>query len=558
MIQKKSSFTIKQISEMFSVTENTVRNWGKEGKITPKRVRKGKREDRVFDEKDIKEIISKGLAKLVNVDSEKMSLEELESFLWSSADILRNRVNAASYSKYIFGLLFYKRISDVWKEEYDETFKKYGDVALANDPVYHKIQLPKNVNWSTVVDSPPNKMGERINENLKRITKENKPSLDRIFDKLDFAEKEIFSDEVLQELVNHFSKQNFGNDNYPSDMLGDAFEFIIKKFADDGGATAGQHYSPRGVERMIIQILNPDEKDKIYDPSVGSGGFLLEANNYLKDKYDDGEIKAYLYGQELNLETYSIAKINMFLHNIEYADIRQGDTLSDPKFKDKEEFEVVVSNFPYSVKQWSVEKFKSKHGSEYETPPKGNADYAFIIHIIQSLSKNGKAGIVVPHGVLLRSNTEKRIREKIIKEDLIEAVIGMPPNLFYGTSIPVAILILNKNKVAERKNKILFINASDLYKPERNKNVFEEKHIKEVLNIFTKYKKKEKFCSVKSVKDIEKNDYSLNINLYVNSSKKEEEIDIKATLKEESGIDKELKKVEKDMKENLKILGFNK
>ena len=549
-------YNISQFAKIFNITEQTVRNWEKENKVKGDRKKVGSREDRIFTDKHVKNVLEQKLAKLVNPNtSEKMTLSELESFLWSTADILRGRVNAANYSKYIFGLLFYKRISDVWNEEYEEVMKEYEDKDLANDSAYHKVQLPKKAKWSKLIEVSPNKLGETINKNFELITKENSPTLDRVFYNLDFAEKEVFSDEVLQELVNHFSKQNFGNNYYSTDVLGDAFEYLIKQFADTGGATAGQHYSPREVERLIIEILKPNAKDKIYDPTVGSGGFLLESNHYINSN-SKKEVLTHLYGQELNLETFAIAKINMFLHGIENADIQSGDTLSNPKFNEK--FDIVVSNFPYSVKKWDTTGFEAKHKSIYPTPSSGNADYAFIIHIIESIAEKGKAGIIVPHGVLFRSGTESKIRQQILENDLIESVIGMPGNLFYGTSIPVAILILNKNKPKEKQNKVLFIDASKLYKVERNKNIFKREHIDEVVRAFEKYKNKDKFTSVVSMKDIRENEFNLNINSYVDTYEEEEEIDIEANLKEIIELEKEIKKIEEDMNKHLGNLSVKK
>ena len=344
----------------------------------------------------------------------------------------------------------------------------------------------------------------------------------------------------MQQLVNHFSKHNFGDQYINSDILGDAYEYLIEQFAAGAGKKGGEFYTPREIERLIMHILNPHEKDHIYDPTVGSGGFLLEAFHHVRDKYNEAKARSlYLYGQEFNMSTFTIARINMFLHGLDSADIRMGDTLANPQFLTNENqlqtFDICVSNFPYSVKEWAREKFATNSFGRldgYEMPPDKNADYAFILHIIKSLNENGKAGIVVPHGTLFKTDASGRIREQILKNDLIEAVIALPSKLFYGVGIPVAVIILNKNKPEERKNKVLIIDAEKEYQEGKNQNRLRAKDIEKTSNAFHAFKDIEKFARVVDLKEIEENEFNLNIRRYVDTSEEEENIDTAAAANE--------------------------
>lgn len=545
--------TIGQVAEIFSIHPDTLRNWEKEGILVP--MRSGPRGDRKYRPQDIQVIVDKM--------GSKLTLPQLERFLWTSADILRGKIGSVDYKKYIFGLLFYKRISDVWDEEYNTLMKEYDDDTIARADYNHRFQVPKDCRWSLIEESSGN-IGTKLNEAFDKLTNANSPKLDKIFNDLDFANKDKFSNETLQRLINHFSQYNFGNTYISSDILGDAYEYLIKQFAADAGKKGGEFYTPREVERVIIQILKPHKKDHIYDPTVGSGGFLLEAFNNLKEK--EGETVArtlYLYGQELNIDTFAIARINMFLHGLDSADIRRGDTLTDPQFLNPngslKTFDITVSNFPYAIKEWEFEKFKTdKYGrlESYEMPPNKNADYAFILHIIKSMNSNGRAGIVVPHGVLFKGDASGRIREQILKNDLIEAVIAMPSKLFYGVGIPVAILIFNKNKPENRKNKVLIIDAEKDYSEGKNQNSLRVQDISKIVRAYDNYVDVEKFARVVPIKEIAENEYNLNVRQYIDSSEKEEAIDVKEVWNEIKTLEKEREVVDKKVAEFLKELKY--
>lgn len=545
--------SIGQVSEIFGIHHDTLRNWEKKGLLVPLRV--GERKDRRYRPKDIETIIDKM--------GSKLTLQQLEQFLWRSADILRGKIDSSDYKKYIFGLLFYKRISDVWDEEYQKIMDEFGDKNLARSDYNHRFQVPEDCKWTAIQEQADN-IGQKLNEIFQKLTNANSPKLDRIFDDLDFANKHKFPNDTLQRLINHFSQYNFGSNYISSDLLGDAYEYLIKQFAADAGKKGGEFYTPREIEGVIIGILKPHEKDHIYDPTVGSGGFLLESYLYLREKAGEKVANTlYLYGQEINLGTFAIAKINMFLHGLDAADIRRGDTLQDPQFLDDfgalKQFDIVVANPPYSIKDWPDEFFKTNRYGRlegYDMPPKKNADYAFILHIIKSMKDNGRAGVVLPHGVLFRGGSEGRLREQILKNDLIEAVIAMPSKLFYGVGIPVCILIFNKNKPNNKKNRILFIDAEKDYAEGKNQNSLRKKDIDKIVNAYDEYKDVEKYARVVSLTEIEENDFNLNVRRYIENGEDEEEIDVGEVWRELNGIEKEREQIDKEVEKHLKELKY--
>ncbi len=566
---EQKTYSIKQMAKLLGVHEDTLRNWEEEGLIKPLRV--GKRQDRKYTQEVIDSIIAQNLAHPVmsldkdapEVSDEKMTLETLKSFLWKSADILRGKIDSGDYKKYIFGLLFYKRISDVWDEEYEEVIKQFQDKELARADYNHKFQVPKDCRWEEVQKEAVN-IGVKLNEIFDKLTIANSPKLDKIFSDLDFANRDKFPTDTLQKLITHFSRYNFGNSYISSDILGDAYEYLIKQFASDAGKKGGEFYTPREIEQVIMGIIKPNAESSVHDITCGSGGFLLEAYHYVRETYGEKDArKMYLSGQEINIGTYAIAKINMFLHGLESADIRRGDTLADPQFLDKvgklQTFSHVVANFPYSIKEWEWDAFvHDKYGriTGYEMPPRKNADYAFILHIIKALNEHGKAGIVVPHGVLFKSDASGTIREQILKNDLIEAVIAMPAKLFFGVGIPVALVILNKNKLANRKNKILFIDAEYDYKEGKNQNTLRNTDIQKIIDTFDIWKNIDKYARVVDLDEVVENDYNLNVRRYIDSSDVEEVIDVKQVWQKVKEIEIERDRVNQRVENYLKELNY--
>lgn len=545
--------SIGQVAEIFSIHPDTLRNWEKDGILVP--LRAGKRGDRKYRPQDIEAIVDKM--------GSKLTLPQLEQFLWKSADILRGKIDSSDYKKYIFGLLFYKRISDVWDEEYLKVMEEFKDETIARADYNHRFQVPKECRWS-FIEERAESIGVRLNEIFDKLTNANSPKLDKIFDDLDFANKDRFPNETLQRLINHFSQYNFGDTYINSDLLGDAYEYLIKQFAADAGKKGGEFYTPREVERVIIQILKPHKKDHIYDPTVGSGGFLLEAFHHLKEKEGESVARTlYLYGQELNIGTYAIAKINMFLHGLDSADIQRGDTLANPQFLNPngslKTFDICVANPPYSINDWEYEMFKSdKYGrvDGYEMPPNKNADYAFVLHIIKSMNSNGRAGIVLPHGVLFRGGAEGRIREQILKNDVLEAVIALPSKLFYGTGIPAAILIFNKNKPESHKNKVLIIDAERDFSEGKNQNSLRVQDIQKMVRVYDSYQDIDSYARLVDLKEVEENEYNLNVRRYIENGDKEEVIDVSAVCKELSVLEREREVIGKKIEGYLKELKY--
>lgn len=560
-------YSIGEVAKMFEVNEDTLRNWERKGLVVPDRA--GPRNDRVYTQKHLDIITNMKLAKSVvtmgesEPSTEKMDLTQLKTFLWKSADILRGKIDSSDYKKYIFGLLFYKRMNDVWQEEFDKALDEYHDETIAKADYNHRFQIPDDAHWSTVANTATD-IGLKLNDVFDKITNANSPKLDKIFADLDFANTDRFPNETLQQLINHFSKHNFGETYFSSDVLGDAYEYLIQQFAAGAGKKGGEFYTPREVERLIMHILKPHAKDHIYDPAVGSGGFLLEAYQYAREKHGEQQAQSlYLYGQEINLDTYAIARINMFLHGLDGADIRRGDTLVEPQFLTAagtlKQFDIVVANFPYSIKEWPYEKFKNdRYGRHdgYDVPPAKNADFAFILHIIKSLNDNGRAGVVVPHGVLFRGGAEGRIREKLVKNDLIEAVIGLPPKLFYGTGIPAAILVLNKNKPAERKGKIVFINAEADFEAGTKQNRLRKAEIEKISQAVLAFKPVDRFAQVINVDDIAKSNYALSISSYVDVDEHEPIIDVQGVMNDITALEEQRKAIDDELIKQLKEIGY--
>lgn len=552
-IPSEDLLTIGEVAKLFKIHRDTLRNWEKAGKITPMRV--GSRQDRKYRKQDIQALADEMVSKL--------TLAQLEQFLWKSADILRGKIDSSDYKKYIFGLLFYKRISDVWDEEYAKVMLEYKDNTLAEADYNHRFQVPKDCRWEVITQTSEN-IGQKLNDIFDKITNVNSPKLDKIFDDLDFANKDRFPNETIQRLINHFSQYNFGSTYISSDLLGDAYEYLIKQFAADAGKKGGEFYTPREVERIIIGIVKPHQKDHVYDPTVGSGGFLLEAYNYLKTKSNEQVARTlYFYGQEINISTFAIAKINMFLHGLDSSDIRRGDTLANPQFLNNlgnlQTFDIVVANPPYSIKDWEFEQFKTdKYGrtQEYELPPEKNADYAFVLHILKSLNSNGRAGIVLPHGVLFRGGSEGRIREQIIKNDLLEAVIGLPPKLFYGTGIPAAILIFNRNKAEQKKGKVLLVDGERDFLEGKNQNTLRKQDIDKIIRAYDQYQDVEKYARVVDLKEIEKNEFNLNVRRYIDSNEEQEKIDVKQVWKEIQQLEQERSIIDEKVSNFIKELGY--
>ena len=486
----------------------------------------------------------------------KITLSEVEQYLWGAANLLRGPIDNADFKAYIFPLLFFKRISDIYDEEYKQALEESdGDEEYASFPENHTFIIPEDAHWKDVRVKTKN-VGQAIQYAFRSIEKENPDLLYGIFGDVNWSNKNRLSDELLINLIEHFSSKNLSKKNVEPDVLGQAYEYLIKKFADLTNRKAGEFYTPRAVVSLIGSILKPKERDTIYDPACGSGGMLLEAFNSVKRQ--GGDVRTLkLYGQEKNLTTSSIARINLFLHGVGDFSIVKGDTLRNPAFHEGDalsKFDVVIANPPFSLKNWGANEWShDPFGRNIAgTPTDNNADFAWVQHMISSMAlPNGRMGIVLPHGALFRGGVEGKIRKELLKRDLLECVIGLGPNLFYGTGISACILIFRLNKVSKKKDKVHFIDGSELFTKGRNQNFFREEHAKQILEWYNQYEDIENVSKVVDISEIKENEFNLNISRYVVKVDEEDKITLKEAYKEMLNSQKEFEKSQEKM---IKVL----
>ena len=449
--------------------------------------------------------------------TDRLSQTELESYLWGAAVILRGLVDAGDYKQYIFPLLFYKRISDVWDAEYAEALAETADHDYARAMADERFVIPPGAHWNDVRETP-REVGKAIQSALRSIETANPDRLDGIFGDAPWTNKERLPDATLKNLLEHFAKHTLSLANVPEDELGNGYEFLIKKFADDSGHTAQEFYTNRTVVHLMVQMLNPQPGEKIYDPTCGTGGMLISALDEVKRK--GGEYRTLkLYGQERNHMTASIARMNLALHGVDDFAIARGDTLENPSFHERDRlttFDVVLANPPYSIKQWNREAWTSDPwGRNFlGTPPQGRADYAFFQHILKSLSEKGRCAILFPHGVLFRKE-EAEMRQKLVEADLLECVLGLGPNLFYNSPMEACVVICRMNKPAEQHGKVLFINAVDEVTRERSMSYLTPEHQAHVADAYHAFADIPGFSHAANLDEIRSNTGNLSIPLYV-------------------------------------------
>lgn len=450
--------------------------------------------------------------------SARITQQELESYLWGAAVLLRGLIDAGDYKQFIFPLLFYKRVADVWEEEYQAAVvNSGGDLSYAKFSENHRFQIPEGANWNDVRQTPKN-VGAAIQRAMRAIESANPEMLDGIFGDAPWTNRERLPDETLKNLIEHFSTQTLSVANVPEDELGNAYEYLIKRFADDSGHTAAEFYTNRTVVHLMTQLLAPKAGESIYDPTCGTGGMLISALDEVKRS--GGEYRTLkLYGQERNLITSTIARMNVFLHGVEDFEIIRGDTLADPKLIEGDrlrQFDVILANPPYSIKQWDREAWsQDKWGRNFiGTPPQGRADYAFQQHILASLTAKGRCAVLWPHGVLFR-NEEQTMRAKMIEQDWVEAVIGLGPNLFYNSPMESCIVICNRKKPTARKGKVLFIDAVAEVTRERAQSFLKPEHQKRILDTFKAFADVPGFAKVASLTEIAAVAGNLSIPLHV-------------------------------------------
>lgn len=465
--------------------------------------------------------------------NDRISLEELESYLWNSAVLLRTHIDAGAYKQYIFPLMFFKRICDVYDEECEQIMAEYGDAEALEWEENHRFLVPKGAHWRDVRETSEN-VGTAIVTAFHAIENANKEKLHGVFGDGAWTNKNRLPDELLKNLIEHFSTQTLSIANCPEDELGQGYEYLIKKFADDSGHTAQEFYTNRTVVHLMTEMLKPESGESIYDPTCGSAGMLISTIAYLKEQGKEWR-NVRIYGQEINVLTSAIGRMNLFLHGVKDFHIVNDDTLKNPAFIEHGQlmqFDLVLANPPYSISQWDREAFSTdKYGRNFlGTPPQGRADYAFFQHILKSLKPHtGRCAILFPHGVLFRKE-EATLREKLIKSDMIECIIGLASNLFFNSPMEACIVICRTEKSPQRRGQILFINAVNDVTRKNAQSYLEPEHIRKIADAYAGYTDIENFAAVVTIADTEKNAFSLSIPLYVrDTSSAQQKPDIELT-----------------------------
>lgn len=499
---------------------------------------------------------------------------QINRALWAACDTFRGTVDSSVYKDYVLTMLFLKYISDVWQDKYDEYQKEHGDHPELIEELLknERFVLPKRANFYELYkrrNEPGN--GERIDKALHAIEDENGSKLrdgdHGVFQDISFNSTklgdEVQKNDILRHLLEDFN--NAAVDLRPSrvgkrDVIGDAYEFLIDRFAAGAGKKAGEFYTPAEVSELIAELVEPKQGDTICDPACGSASLLMKCGKQVREHFK-GSKKYELYGQEAIGSTWALAKMNMFLHGEDNHIIKWGDTLRNPRLLDKNEnlihFDVVVANPPFSLEKWGHDKASQDKYDRYRRgiPPKTKGDYAFILHMVEVMKpKTGRMGVVVPHGVLFRGSSEGKIRQQLIEENLLEAVIGLPEKLFFGTGIPAAVLVF---KMKKDNKDVLFIDASREFKAGKNQNKLTQEHIDKIVKTYKERKNVDKYAYLASFDEIKENDFNLNIPRYVDTFEEEEEIDLVAVRKERAKLKNELAELEKEMEKYLKELGYD-
>jgi type I restriction enzyme M protein len=452
----------------------------------------------------------------------QLSLSELESHLWEAANILRGPVDAADFKTYVFPMLFFKRISDVFDEEYQVALAEAGgDVEYAQLPQNYRFIVPEGCHWRDVRAVTTN-VGHALQTAMRGIERANPDTLYGIFGDAQWTNKERLPDSLLRDLIEHFSRITLNNASAQADVLGQSYEYLIKKFADLTNKKAGEFYTPRSVVRLMVNMLDPQAGESIYDPACGTGGMLLESIHHVREQHGDTRtLWGKLFGQEKNLTTSAIARMNLFLHGAADFRIVRGDTLRDPAFYTADSvmtFDCVIANPPFSLEKWGEEKWANDpYGRNFAgMPPSKSGDYAWVQHMIKSMAPaTGRMAVVLPHGALFRMGKEGVIRKKILEMDVLEAVIGLGPNLFYGTGLAACILVFQQRRRRERRRQVLIIDASREFKTGRAQNELLPAHVERIHGWYRDYQNVEGAARVVSLEEIAGNDFNLNIPRYV-------------------------------------------
>ena len=502
---------------------------------------------------------------------------ELETKLWKAADILRGQIDSSDYKNYIFSMLFLKRLSDRFGEEVERCIAAGMTPEVAEtDHDEHEFFVPADCRWAAITAETMN-LGEVLNRTSARIEEENAPQLDGVLRNTNWNDESKLGspagrDRIIRALLNHFGGLDLRDANLraegetgPVNVLGDAYEYLIEKFADDAGRKGGEFYTPRAVVRLIVELLQPREGMRICDPTAGSAGMLIYTAQYVSEHGGDPR-NLVLDGQERNLGTLAIGKLNLLLHGLRAARMEGGDVIAEPALVDDKgrliSYDRVIANPPFSLKQWGHETAAGDPYHRFDRygaiPPKTKGDLAFLQHMLAVTNATGMVGVVMPHGVLFRGGTEGTIRRGIIEADLFEAIIGLAPNLFYGASIPVAICVLNRHKRSARRGKVLFIDASQpgYFRAGKAQNFLDPEHNAKIVAAFQAFADAERFAHVATLDEIRANDFNLNVSRYVDTTEQEAVISVDAALAQLREAEKKRNEAAARMNEILMELGF--
>lgn len=491
------------------------------------------------------------------MSNQKVTLEFLKSHLWKAADILRGSLDASEYRQPVMTILFLKRLNDRFEENVENLIKQGKSEKEAKQDFRHDFFVPDDAKWE-ILSKVRSKVGEKMDEICRIIEKKN-PKLDGVLTNTKYADPRKYPDDVLAKLISHYNSPRLRNsDLEKEDIFGDAYEYLLEQFADEIKKKGGEFFTPREVVKLLVNLVEPKEGMKICDPTCGSGGMLIVSRRYI-EKHGGNPRDLVLDGQESNYGNLAMCKMNMVLHGISEFDIEYGDVLSRPMLVEGgrlKTYDRVIANFPFGIKWDNAGAEKDQFNRfRFGIPAKDKADFAFIQHMITQLNDKGRAAIICSHGVLVRKQ-ESEIREGILKEDLIESIISLPENLFYGTLIPSCVLILNKAKEAKRKKKVIFINASEDYEEGKKRVRLRDSDIKRTLTAFKDFKDIDRYCRVVDFSEIENNGFNLHVPRYVDVSKPEKEIDIQTIINDLKNVENERTSTEKKIKIVLRELGF--
>jgi type I restriction system adenine methylase HsdM len=493
-----------------------------------------------------------------------VSLPELEQYLAKAADLLRGSIDQADFKAYIFPLMFFKRISDVYLEEFGQALEESGgDHEFAAFEENHRFAIPRGSLWEDVREHTEN-IGAALQTAFREVEKANPETLYGIFGNASWTNKDKLPDRKLADLIEHFSTKTLSNAAVAPDMFGNAYEYLIKRFADQSNKKAGEYYTPRSVVALLINILNPIDGESVYDPACGTGGMLIEVIEHVKAAGGSPRtLWGRLYGQEKVLATSAIARMNLLLHGVEDFKVVREDTLRNPAFytgNHLARFDCVVANPPFSLKNWGHEEWGTDKWGRQElggVPPKGYADWAWVQHMLTSAERvTGRVAVVLPQGALFRQGTEAKIRTHVLKSDAVEAVIGLAPNLFYGTGLAACVLILRRQKQASAKGKTLFINGEYLFKRGRNQNTLEPEHAETIFDAYESFKDIDGLARVVDVEEIACNEYNLNIPLYVSRGETGENPSLGAVLTNLEAAQAKAVQTRADLEAELSKWGF--